>query len=105
MTKKLFAGSNSKKQDNFTTCFKTCGTISWAFAQVKQAMISLQGMAYDELFGEKLILFDFCRSVVIIFFYYVLSLYDFDCNLTSIYKSLNNIYFKVNEARLSSTVL
>ena len=42
-------------------------------------------MAYDELFGEKLILFDFCRSVVIIFFYYVLSLYDFDCNLTSIY--------------------
>ena len=56
----------------------------------KQAMISLQGMAYEGLFVNKTHFLDFCRFVMIILFYYNKS---------------TNLFVKVNEARLSSTVL
>ena len=49
----------------------------------------------NDYLGITLILLDFFRSVLIILFYYVLSLYDF----------LFLDILKVNEARPSSTVL
>ena len=58
-----------------------------------------------DYFGIKTHLFDFCRSLMIIPFYYVLSLNDFVCNSIFACDNIINIVDIVSQVAVDKTVL